>query len=187
MLSLALSVAVLSSQGGLLAEYQPRHLRLIDAAEVIGSSVASQAGYAPVPMTPDAIRAQIADLEENMPTLVMPIVFLSIGVGVGLTSSIIWSAVYIFDTAVYLLLGAGVVVGIVFTIIGVVTLINRIVGRARTQREINRLEAQLNQAGPGAPTGNDTYQPLPTSPAPPPPPPTSQFDGPGAGVMVAEF
>jgi hypothetical protein len=182
MLSLALSVAVLSSSGGLLSGYESSHVRLIDAVEVVGGVALGQAGYA-APQSLEGLRNHLAELEENRPSFVAPIVLLAVGGGVTIMAAIFSAILYSAPSlAVGFLAVAFWIAGPVLLVVGAIILGVTIGRSARANREINRVKTQIQQLE----AGGGGYQPLPTGPTPPPPP-QSQLTGPSTDLVLAAF
>jgi hypothetical protein len=176
MLSLALTVAVLSSSGGLLSGYESQHVRLIDAAEVIGGAALGQQGQ-----SVDQMKQHLADLEDSLPGFVLPIVLMGAGVateilGLVLAGISYYGALYWVGWVLYVLAGPALI------IVGGIILIVTIVKRVKITREIRSVERQIQAAE----SGGGGYQPLPTGPTPPPPP-TSLLSTPTSSMVLAEF
>jgi hypothetical protein len=189
MLSLALSLAVMSSSGGLLEQYTPVHVRLLESpASEVPAVLLGQ--YAPrsnspyvnqgPPMSLEAMRAEYARLEESLPGLVAPIVLLSLAGGLLITSAIFWSTLY----EVLLIVGVFTFIGAVACgIAGGIILGTTLGRRHRINRDMNQLQAQIRameQSG---------GSPLPQGPVPPPPPPpqTQGFTPVEASYAVLDF
>jgi uncharacterized membrane protein YciS (DUF1049 family) len=138
--------------------------------------------YAPAPQSLEQMRAQLLELEENLPTFTAPIVLASVGVGLLVTVSIIASVGY-FGWLALALVAAGYIVGAVLAIVGGVMIATTAVRRGRANRQIRTLQQQIQQMEA---SGGGGYQPLPTGPMPPPPP-SSLLLGPSNGMLLAEF
>ena len=190
MLSLALSLVVMTSSGGLLSDYTSEHVRLIDSPVTeVGASLlgARPPAYAQPPTTTmslDQLKAEYTRLEEERPSLVGPIVMLSIGVALLITSSVLWDIAfysYYVSWALFLVGVATFVGGVVLAIIGGIQLGRAIGGRHRTDRELRQLDGQIRAMEGSAP--------LPSGPMPPPPPPPQSqgFNGPQPTMALVGF
>jgi hypothetical protein len=200
MLSLALSLAVISSSGGLLADYHTTNVRLLDAPVTeVGAPLIAQYSNRPPPrgypqpyaqpqptMSLENLKAEYARLEAERPSLTGPIVMLSIAGGLLITSSILWAvagSAYDGGTILALaLIGTATFVGaVVFAIIGGVTLGVALGKRHRIDRDLRGIDAQIRSLEGGAP--------LPSGPMPPPPPPPQSqgYNAPLPTLAIAGF
>jgi hypothetical protein len=177
MLSLALTVAVLSSSGGLLSGYESQHVRLIDAAEVIGGAALGQQGQ-----TVDQMKQHLADLEDSLPGFVLPIVLMGAGVATEILGLVLSGAAYGLSALYWVGFILYVLAGPALIIVGGIILIVTIVKRVKITREIRSVERQIQAAE----SGGGGYQPLPSGPTPPPPP-TSLLSTPTSSLVLAEF
>lgn len=139
-------------------------------------------------MTREQLVAELRRLDETRPSLVGPIVLLSVGVALAvpgyivlnmLMGGLLGSAASITTNGsavavMYLaFVGVGVlcIVGIVLVIIGVVKLIKRIIAKGAHNREVDELQNRIDNFQP-----QQLDQPPPPPPAlfPPPPPPPAE-------------
>jgi hypothetical protein len=194
MMSLALSLTVLTSSGGMLAGHLPAGVRLLDApARLPGTLVAAArpAISEYLSMSVPQLKEEWLRLEDEKPGLgggitltVLGGVFLIGGVSTFLYSVLNWAALT-QDVLVGLFLGGivGAVAGLVLVIVGPI-LIGVVAGqRHRVEREQEAVRAQIQYLEGGGGT-----TPLPTGPLPPPPPPP--YSGLGHApplVTVASF
>jgi hypothetical protein len=173
MVSLVLSVAVLVSSGGLLAERVPAPGMLIGAVNLNGASALYDN------MTIEELTAQRALVEESMPSLGLGIALTAIGGGVLLTGLVIISSgVFILEL---------VLVGLVVMAASIPLLIIGPILIARAARERRDAQTQLrlidqriasirrDESSPRLPLP-PPYEPSNEQPPPPPMrPPGSEF------------
>lgn len=188
MLSMALSVAVLASSGGLLSEHLPAGVRLLDAAEVIPSAMLGARrdrddGISAMQlqsMSLQQLHEEYDRLEDEKP-----------GIGLGLTLTIVGGGLFITGWIVwwYASILAGVLMiipGVVLCIVGPILLASAIRGGRRISREQDAIDRQIRILEGGGQGG----APLPSGPMPPPPPPPPPLSGlstSGPSLVLASF
>jgi hypothetical protein len=194
MLSVALSMAVLTSSGGMLAEQMPHGVRLLDEpAQLPGLLLGAARGESPgiseyQSMSLPQLQEEWTRLEESKPGLGAGIAVTVVGGAAFLTGLIL----FFYGAALYAIGGSlGVfVVGMVLGIAGIVMLIvgpimigsaGRERRRVDREQEAVRHQIRLLEGGGSAP-------PLPMGPPPPPPPPPlSGVVGVEPRLIVAAF
>jgi hypothetical protein len=185
MLSLALSMALLTSSGGLLSEHLPAGVRLLDAASVVpGAFLGARArdrddGISSAQlqsMSLEQLRSEYDRLEDEKPSLGLGIGLLVGGIASLTTWLVLWIvAAQVVSTAAFWVGFVFLPVGIVLTIIGAINLARASRERRRDSRDQEMLMRQirlLEGGGQGGP-----LPPLPTGPTPPPPPPPPPLGG----------
>lgn len=176
MIALALTVALSSSSGGLLAETQTnmRHARLIESPLEFAGSTALAARPVESMSLPELESALQEELD-NRRSFAAPIILLSLGVAALITANVLLF-IPISSAALLPVLIAVVVLyiaGIGLAIAGTAVLISTVVRNAKSSQHVRRLENRIDQLR-AAPQ----YAPQPLPPGgdmpPPPPPPMPQ-------------
>lgn len=172
MIALALTLALSSSSGSLLAETETnmRHARLIDSPAGYTGSLTLGAANRPIEnMTlPELEQARLDELD-NRRSLAAPITLMVIGGALIITASVL--AVIPVSTSFLLAMVAIVVVGyiagIVLAAVGVGILIGAIVRNGKSSQHLRRIENRIDQL-----RASPQYAPAPMpGDVPPPPPP----------------
>jgi hypothetical protein len=186
----AVLVAVLNLAPGIqLADTTgPRHVGLLGGGRVVFVSDDEAPTMSIDQMTRDQQVNELRRIEENRPSLVGPIVLLSIG-GALLIEGVynLFSGLYtvglggtIYATAGYIVLGIGAIsitVGVILGVIGLVKLLGRLSARREAASQIDELHRRIDSAPPvGIPP-----------PPPPMPPPSANWVLPSEGMTVASF
>ena len=171
MVWLALSVALMTSSGGLLAERTPAAGMLVGLTDLNAQSSMYDN------MTIEELSAERARVAEALPSLGLGIALTSIGGGVLLTGLVILAAAEFLELVLVGLVGMAA--SIPLLIIGPILLARAARERRDTQTQLRlidqRLAALRRDDAPRPPSGPE-YDPK-TEPPPPPPvrPPSSQF------------
>lgn len=173
LLSLALSVALSSSSGGLLADHLPRGVRLLDAPRALpGPPPAFPSPEEPVPgdyqsMSLSELKLAYTRLGESKPSGTLGGVLLGVGIGalvLGLSAMTVGLLVPLLGwTVVGLVVAAA---GLALVIAGPILMSNGIRAAKGVEREQEFIRRQMRLLEGGT-------APLPAGPgrAPPPPPP----------------
>lgn len=181
MLSMALSVAVLASSGGLLSEHLPAGVRLLDAAEVIPSAMLGARrdrdrddGISAMQlqsMSLQQLHEEYDRLEDEKPGIGLGIGLLAGGIGAIITGILMMALAYYSYVAI---IGLTVMLaGIALAIVGPILL-----GRAsRERRSISREQDAIDRQIRIMEGGGQGGAPLPSGPMPPPPPPPPPLSG----------
>ena len=191
MLSLALSMAVMTSSGGLLSEHLPAGVRLLDAPSVVPSAMLGRIrdrdrdrdrddGLSRAElqsMSLQQLHEEYDRLEDEKP-----------GIGLGLTLTIVGGAVLL--TSFFFWYGwwyVGLIMtlpAIALCIIGPILLAKAIRARHRYNRDQDAIDRQIRVLESGGQGG--AVPPGPTPPPPPPPPPMGGLTA-VPQVVVASF
>lgn len=172
MLSLALSMAVLASSGGLLSEHLPAGVRLLDATDAVAGALLGARGrdrndgISPAQlqaMSLQQLKEEYDRLEDEKPGLGLGIGLLAGGVAGIVTGIVIMAAgYYVWVVTVGLVI---FLAGIALAIVGPILIGSAARGRRRISRDQDAIDRQIRILESGsAPM-------LPTGPTPPPPPP----------------
>ncbi len=188
MIALALTLALSSSSGSLLAETQTnmRHARLIDSPlEFAGSTML---GARPIEMMSlPELEAALQDELDNRRSFAAPIILLSVGAAAIITASVL---VYTFSAPLIIAAALLYVAGVGLLIAGTVVLITTIVRNAKSSQHVSRLENRINQLRSSP---QPQYAPPPGGYEPPPPPPPMpqgsflDLQTPSQQLVLAEF
>lgn len=178
-----------------------RHVGLSDRIVRVDDEVQPQ----PLPSIDQMTRAQmeteVRRVEAERPSLAMPIVLLSVGVGAAVTGIVLAETGYLswlsanalfsrggrgLQTSEAILLGVGavaLVVGVVLIIVGAVKLKHRINERRSYGEKLDELHQRIDQGGTPQvpPPAEDPMVP------PPPPPPQAGVSGPAPHFVLATF
>jgi len=191
MLSLALSVAMLTSTGGMLADHLPRGVRLLDAPRALPGPPPAFPTEEPVPgdyqsMSLAQLRAAAARIEDSKPSAAGGIVLLAGGI-TGIVVGLVAILVGVFVPSVGWLV-AGLIItaaGLAMTVIGPILMASALRGRLSAERDLDFIQRQIRMLeGGGAPT---PAGPPRTPPPPPPPPPLGGLEVVVPMVAVASF
>lgn len=186
MLSLALSVALLSSSGGLLSERLPSSARLVDASTlafgtVLGASAGDEKVRSLESLTRGELEAERLRLLDSQPSFVPGLVVAGAGV-----AGVVVGVVLLAVTARTIGTAAGLVTllgGVAAMVTGAVLLIVAAVRGPAVTSQLRRVEQRINTL---LKEQGDT--PAGDAPPPPPPPPGALRDLPQPPqVLLATF
>lgn len=157
--ALALTVALMSSSGGLLSEHLPRGVRLLESPTTAAGTVLGAAPQLDLEaMSRTELEMERLRLVDDRRSVAPGIIFLVSGGVTFLLGSTLLLADVLVAGAIITLIGAGAVVA------GIILLVSAVSHNARNTASLRRIEQRigtLEQTGPG---GGD-------APPPPPPPP----------------
>lgn len=174
MIALALTLALSSSSGSLLAETDTnlRHARLIESPLEFAGSMTLGARPIENMTLPELEQARQEELD-NRRSVVGPIVLIVVGGVAIITANVLFAVWPITNSAVILtgiLVGVTVLIaGIVLAAVGVGLLIGAIVRNGKSSQHLRRIENRIDQLR-ASPQYAPTLVPGDQPPPPPPPP-----------------